>query len=137
MTRVDNAEFIKELTKVLSTNNGKKSVYFTQKRLSPALPLDSTTDATTADLPSNVIETEGNNTSTYPVLIRISMNGKDKNDQKSKYKLSTIVEPQALEQFWQDYIPILRAGFVGLKKKEKKVCEFYIEKKNGLYFLHY
>ncbi|RLV92263.1 hypothetical protein JA1_003303 [Spathaspora sp. JA1] len=120
MTRVDNVEFIKELTKVLSANNGKKSVYFTQKRLSPALPLDSSADTTTGDLPSNVIETEGNNSNTYPILIRISMNGKDKNDKQNKFKLSTIVEPESLEQFWHDYIPILRAGFLGLKKKEKK-----------------
>lgn len=120
MGRLDNTEFLKQVGDLLSTNSGKSSVYLTQKRLSPTLPLELSTGIT--DLPTNVIENETypQNTATYPILIRISMNGKEKKDKKDKVKLSTVVENDQLEHFWSDYVQVLKNGFVGLKKKEKK-----------------
>ncbi|KAG7665972.1 uncharacterized protein J8A68_000401 [[Candida] subhashii] len=126
MTRLGNSEFLKEITKVLSKNNGKNSIYLTQKRLSSALPLEPVSNSKPTDLPSNVIETKGEddipvNTSTYPVLIRISLNSKDnRKDKKDKIKFSTVIESNNLDVFWYNYIQIIKAGFIGLKKREKK-----------------
>ncbi|KAK6198933.1 signal recognition particle, SRP9/SRP14 subunit [Scheffersomyces amazonensis] len=101
--RADNHKFLKEFTEVLTTNNGKSSVYLTQKRLKPSLDLEESSQ------------------DQYPILIRVTMNGKDKKDtKKDKLKLSTVVDTGDLDQFWQEYIQIIKNGFVGLKKKEKK-----------------
>lgn len=118
MARLDNTEFLKQVADLLTANSGKSSVYLTQKRLSPTLPLDVSPGIN--DLPTNVIENESHpqNTTTYPILIRIAMNGK--RDKGEKLKLSTVVENSQLEHFWTDYVLVLKNGFVGLKKKEKK-----------------
>lgn len=131
MGRVNNSEFLKQFGGFLEENKGKSSVYVTQKRLSPALDLD---DAKTEnisgetsitknikDLPSKVISNDGKyeiNEIEYPVLIRISING-DKSKNK-KIKLSTVVETSQLEQFWGNYAQVVKSGFIGLKKKDKK-----------------
>lgn len=120
MGRLDNGEFIKQFESVLSKNNGKSSVYLTQKRLTPALDIEPTEPL--GDLPTNVVEIDSvpANTQSYPVLVRISLNGKEKSDKKDKIKLSTVVEPAHLEEFWTDYAQAVKNGFIGLKKKEKK-----------------
>ncbi|ODV78152.1 signal recognition particle, SRP9/SRP14 subunit [Suhomyces tanzawaensis NRRL Y-17324] len=120
MTRLDNSEFLKQVAQILSTNDGKSSVYLTQKRLSASLPLEDTTGIN--DLSSNVIANDSHpqNTEQYPVLIRIAMNGKDRKDKKDKTKLSTVVDNDRLDKFWTDYVQVIKNGFVGLKKKEKK-----------------
>lgn len=125
MTRLGNSEFLKEITKVLSQNNGKNSIYLTQKRLSTALPLDQESTGKPTDLPSNVIENPDDtvpvNTTTYPVLIRISLNSSDnRKEKKDKIKYSTVVEANNLDVFWYNYIQVVKAGFIGLKKREKK-----------------
>ena len=82
MGRLDNSQFLKELTKLVENNNGKSSIYLTQKRL--------TSDPQENDLPDNVIpptdETKSNNESTYPLLVRVSMNSSN-NKKKNKIKL--------------------------------------------------
>ncbi|EER35571.1 predicted protein [Candida tropicalis MYA-3404] len=117
MGRLDNSQFLKELTKLVENNNGKSSIYLTQKRL--------TSDPQENDLPDNVIpptdETKSNNESTYPLLVRVSMNSSNnKKEKQNKVKISTVVENNQLEQFWVDYVQVLKNGFIGLKKKDKK-----------------
>ncbi|KAI5966096.1 hypothetical protein CANMA_003342 [Candida margitis] len=119
MTRLDNSQFLKELSQVVTNNNGKSSIYLTQKRLSSP---DVTSSPSINDLPTNVIPNDQiqNNTS-YPILIRISMNSSNNKEKKQdKLRLSTVVETDQLNQFWQEYIRVLKNGLVGLKKKEKK-----------------
>ncbi|KAL6451574.1 SRP14 Signal recognition particle 14 kDa protein [Candida maltosa Xu316] len=115
MTRLDNSNFLKELTKLVQQNNGKSSIYLTQKRL--------TAEPQSNDFPTNVIENDQlpTNETTYPVLVRVSMNSSDnKKEKQNKVKISTVIENNQLEQFWVDYIQILKNGFIGLKKKDKK-----------------
>lgn len=124
MGRLNNSQFLTQLSEVLTSNNGESSVYVTQKRLTTTLPIDEPTPKIN-DLSSNVIKADAfeENTTTYPVLIRISMNsGNSKNTSQSKQKtkLSTVVETGNLDQFWSDYVQVIKNGFVGLKKKDKK-----------------
>ena len=123
MGRLNNSQFLTQLSEVLTSNNGESSVYVTQKRLTSTLPIDEPTPKIN-DLSSNVIKADAfeENTATYPVLIRISMNSGSKNtpQSKQKTKLSTVVETGNLDQFWSDYVQVIKNGFVGLKKKDKK-----------------
>ncbi|RCK58814.1 Signal recognition particle subunit SRP14 [Candida viswanathii] len=117
MTRLDNAQFMKELTKLVQNNNGKSSIYLTQKRL--------TSDPQPNDLPHNVIpptdEDKPANETTYPLLVRVAMNSSDnKKEKQNKVKISTVVENNQLDQFWADYVQVLKNGFIGLKKKDKR-----------------
>lgn len=125
MPRLDNAAFISQIENLLQSNGGKSSVYLSQKRLVPALDLESVSGI--SDLPSNVIPQDITppgttiNHTTYPLLIRVSLNGSDqRKSKKDKVKLSTVVEPGLVEQFWVEYSQALKTGFMGLKKKEKK-----------------
>ncbi|KAI5955282.1 hypothetical protein KGF54_001843 [Candida jiufengensis] len=126
MTRVDNSEFLKQLNEIVTKNNGKSSVYLTQKRLSNKDEIKESKSSTQIkDLPTNVIEQTDKdiieNTETYPILIRISMNSENNKDSKNKkLKLSTVIENDQINQFWSQYIQVLKNGFVGLKKKDKK-----------------
>lgn len=103
MGRLNNNEFVQKVGDLLTENNGKSSVYLTQKRLSPALDLEESTEVTESQQ--------------FPILIRISMNS---SDEKNKVKLSTVVETENLDQFWSDYSQAIKSGFIGLKKKDKK-----------------
>lgn len=102
---------------MLSANDGQSSVYLVQKRLSS----DDTEngDNSISDLASNVVKNDlfPTNTQQYPVLVRVATGSTEK---KTKKKLSTVVEVDQLDQFWVDYVQVLKGGFVGLKKKEKK-----------------
>lgn len=53
---------------------------------------------------------------TYSILIRVTDGNKEKS---ARVKLSTVVEPENLDAFWNEYTNVLKAGFVGLKKKSK------------------
>lgn len=119
MTRLANHEFLAEVGKLLAANDGKNSVYVTQKRL----VLDVEAPGHLADLPSNVVTLEMEplapvNVTTYPILVRVQMNGKERKDKLTK--LLTVVETSQLEQFWGDYVQVLKNGMVGLRKREKK-----------------
>src|SRR5699024_365353 len=111
MGRLNNSEFLTQLSDVLVSNNGESSVYLTQKRLTSKLPIDDPTSIIN-DLSSNVIKTEAfeKNTATYPVLIRIAMNSgkrKSSSQSKQKTKLSTVVETSNLDQFWSEYVQVI------------------------------
>ncbi|KAI5950053.1 hypothetical protein KGF57_004398 [Candida theae] len=121
MARLDNSQFLHELNQVVTTNNGKSSIYLTQKRLTSS-EVQGINSSSIDDLPTNVIPNQKiQNSTSYPVLIRVAMNSKSNKDKKqSKLKISTVVEAEQLNQFWQQYIRVLKNGLVGLKKKEKK-----------------
>lgn len=120
MTRLDNSQFLKQLNDAVTNNNGKSSIYLTQKRLTSSS--NESSSLSINDLPTNVIpHNQIQNSTSYPILVRISMNSTNNKDKKQgKLKLSTVVETDQLNQFWQQYIRVLKNGFVGLKKKEKK-----------------
>jgi signal recognition particle subunit SRP14 len=120
MGRLNNKEFLDKVDELLKANDGKSSVYLTQKRLS-SLDVDDSTSESLNDLPSNVLDTPGvSNVQHYPVLIRVTMNGSTRGDKKDKVKISTVVEHDQLPEFWGQYSQALKNGFVNMKKKNKK-----------------
>ena len=53
-----------------------------------------------------------------PVLIRAT-NGKPKDENSEKIKLSTIVQPDALEAFFIRYAEVWKSGMHGLRKRDR------------------
>jgi len=53
-----------------------------------------------------------------PIIIRAT-NGKSKKKRDEKIKLSTVVEPDALEGFYSKYAEVCKAGMSGLKKRDR------------------
>lgn len=56
--------------------------------------------------------------SPLPILIRAT-NGKSKEKRTDKIKLSTIVQPDALEGFFVRYAEVCKAGMTALKKRDR------------------
>lgn len=99
--RLDNEQFLSTLAVLLKTSNEQGSVYLEQKRLTKT-GADSVIDATTAP---------------YPLLFRATDGAKTKS---KRVKISTIVSPDNLDQFWQGYTEALKSGMAGLRRKDKK-----------------
>lgn len=97
MKRVDNQEFFKQLSRLFEDSENHGSVYLVQKRLSSA-------DVEPA-------------ARMYPLLFRAS-NGARNHD--NRISVSTIVQPDQLPGFWQQYSEALKHGSSGLKRKDKK-----------------
>ena len=57
-------------------------------------------------------------TSPLPVLMRAT-NGKSKEKRKEKTKLSTVVQPEALEAFYARYADVCKSGMQGLRKRDR------------------
>ncbi|KAF1983498.1 signal recognition particle, SRP9/SRP14 subunit [Aulographum hederae CBS 113979] len=89
--------------------HGSGTVYLVQKRLSYSnSPSSSSTSSpdTLADLtPAQPL----------PLLIRASTS-----QSKTKTKLSTIVQPEDIEDFFVKYAEVCRGGMSGLKKRERR-----------------
>ncbi|GME79437.1 unnamed protein product [Ambrosiozyma monospora] len=120
MGKLSNKEFLAQVETHLKKNGGKSSVYLTQKRLNSIdeTQIDSTNTDDKLSSKFDVIDplsstkTE-DTTKEYPLLLRFT-------DGTKNLKLSTVVEFEELNKFWDDYSNVLKAGFVGLKKKTKK-----------------
>jgi Signal recognition particle 14kD protein len=66
-------------------------------------------------VPEEVVENE--NAGPYSLLFRAT---DGKTDKSKRVKISTVVDPQSLEQFWSLYTECVKTGMSGLRKKEKK-----------------
>jgi signal recognition particle subunit SRP14 len=53
-----------------------------------------------------------------PIIVRAT-NGKSKEHRDKKIKLSTVVDPNALEGFFAKYAEICKLGMSGLKKRDR------------------
>ncbi|KAJ9649013.1 hypothetical protein H2201_002095 [Coniosporium apollinis] len=53
-----------------------------------------------------------------PVIVRAT-NGKSKEKRADKIKLSTVVQPDALETFYARYAEVCKAGMQALKKRDR------------------
>lgn len=53
----------------------------------------------------------------YSIIFRATDGEKDK---KKRRKISTVVDPKNLDQFWQKYTEVVKGGMGGLRKKDKK-----------------
>lgn len=112
-------QFFKEVTNLLAKNGSKSSIYLTQKRLSYTVDAEIEGVAPFSDLSKEVkpvLHEYNPDSKQYPILIRVTDGNKDKS---ARIKLSTVVEPENLDTFWNEYTNVMKAGFVGLKKKSK------------------
>lgn len=66
-------------------------------------------------VPEEVVENE--NSGPYSLLFRAT---DGKTDKSKRIKISTVVDPQSLEEFWGLYTDCIKSGMSGLKKKDKK-----------------
>ncbi|KAF2101947.1 signal recognition particle, SRP9/SRP14 subunit [Rhizodiscina lignyota] len=109
-------EFFTKLGELFEANRqaGKGSIFLTQKRLNYDTPSLASTPTTTPDDPLRDLHPE----SPLPVIIRAS-NGKWKDEKASKIKLSTIVQPDALEGFYIRYADVCKGGMQALKKRDR------------------
>lgn len=107
------------MTALLAKSASKSSIYITQKRYSYDIEKEIDGSALFGDLPAGVtpiLHEHTPDSKKYPVLIRVTDGNKNKS---AKIKISTIVSPEHLDAFWNEYTNILKTGFVGLKKKSK------------------
>ncbi|KAK7437843.1 signal recognition particle 14kD protein [Colletotrichum acutatum] len=65
-----------------------------------------------------------------PVIVRAT-NGKSKKHRDDKIKLSTIVQPDALESFYATYADICKGGMAALKPRDRSKKKAKARKKKG------
>ncbi|WYZ34367.1 hypothetical protein EsH8_I_000643 [Colletotrichum jinshuiense] len=117
-------EFFGKLVELFEQRKGKGhgSIFLVQKRFSYEQDLLSpTTDDPFTDL---------HPVKPLPVLIRAT-NGKSKKHRDSKIKLSTVVEPDALEGFYTRYADICKSGMASLKPRDRSKKKAKARKKKG------
>ncbi|KAI3319918.1 signal recognition particle, SRP9/SRP14 subunit [Xylariaceae sp. AK1471] len=125
MGHLSNDEFFAKLAELFDSRKGKDhgSIVLTQKRLSYDQPLPEATDDTVLpDLhPPRPL----------PILIRATNSkGKEARKAKTKIKLSTIVEPEALPAFFERYAEICKLGMGSLKPRDRSKRKGKAKKKN-------
>jgi signal recognition particle subunit SRP14 len=67
---------------------------------------------------ATIIQPERVSSNSIPILIRAT-DGKSKKQRDEKIKLSTIVQPDALEGFFIRYAEVCKLGMSGLKKRNR------------------
>ena len=65
-----------------------------------------------------------------PILIRAT-NAKGKEDRAEKIKLSTLVEPDALDSFYARYAEVCKTGMMALKPRDRSKKKAKARKKRG------
>lgn len=112
-------EFKKLFTEDKSPNG--RSIYITQKRLTPVDEVDGPAEQQAAISKFNPSEPVLQDSKihkpeeTYPVIIKVSKTV----SKTEKIKISTIVKIDDLDRFWKEYTSIIKQNFTGLKKKDK------------------
>ncbi|KAH6844872.1 signal recognition particle 14kD protein [Chaetomium sp. MPI-CAGE-AT-0009] len=112
------SQFFTKLADVFTTRRTKAhgAVFLTQKRPHPPNPSDPLADLHPAH--------------PLPLLIRAT-NGKGKADRAGKVKLSTVVEPDALEGFYARYAEVCKAGMSALKPRDRTKRKAKAKKRKG------
>jgi signal recognition particle subunit SRP14 len=65
-----------------------------------------------------------------PVIVRAS-NGKSKRDRPNKVKLSTVVQPDELDNFYVRYAEVCKAGMTALKPRDRSKKKAKAKKKKA------
>ena len=65
-----------------------------------------------------------------PVLVRAT-DGKSGEKRKQRTKLSTVVEPEALETFYTRYAEVCKTGMTALKPRDKSKKKAKAKKRRG------
>ncbi|EJT75290.1 hypothetical protein GGTG_05227 [Gaeumannomyces tritici R3-111a-1] len=126
MGHLTSDEFFVKLAELFESRKGQDhgAVYLTQKRLTYGQQQETDGAAPLADLsPAGPL----------PVLIRAT-DGKtgDKGSKRAqRLKLSTIVEPDALDAFYARYAEVCKAGMAALKPRDKSKKKAKAKKRKG------
>ncbi|KAI9707149.1 MAG: hypothetical protein M1836_000109 [Candelina mexicana] len=115
-------EFFVRLSELFDSRRQKDhgSIFLTQKRLT----YKETSSASAPSSPSSATKVPDDPLadlhppSPLPILVRAT-NGKSKEKRKDKIKLSTVVEPEALEGFFARYAEVCKSGMQALKKRDR------------------
>ncbi|MCJ1485138.1 hypothetical protein MMC06_005311 [Schaereria dolodes] len=94
------------------------SVFLTQKRLTYGTSLSQSPSASPGTKELDDPFADLHPASPLPIIVRAT-NGKSKEKRSDKIKLSTVVEPDALEGFYTRYAEICRSGMQGLRKRDR------------------
>ncbi|KAF6815530.1 Signal recognition particle subunit srp14 [Colletotrichum sojae] len=117
-------EFFGKLTDLFEQRKGKDhgSVFLVQKRLSYDQHIPSPTEL--EPFPDLKLSKP------VPVIVRAT-NGKSKKNRDKKIKLSTVVEVDALDDFYGRYADICKAGMVALKPRDRSKKKAKARKKKS------
>ncbi|KAG5952495.1 hypothetical protein E4U53_000686 [Claviceps sorghi] len=115
-------EFFDRLAQLFDRRKGADhgAVYLTQKRFSF---IDRVGMNEGHDSP-----TQENNQGLMPVIIRAT-NGKSKRERGLKVKMSTIVEPNDIDNFYLRYAEICKSGMAALKPRDRSKKKARAKKK--------
>lgn len=115
-------EFFAKLGELFDHRKGKDhgAIYLVQKRVTydQGIPVPSDENPVPDLHPSKPL----------PVLIRAS-NGKGSRGKPNKIKLSTVVQPDALEAFYARYADVCKAGMTALKPRDRSKNKAKLKKK--------
>ncbi|KAK3301499.1 signal recognition particle 14kD protein-domain-containing protein [Chaetomium fimeti] len=128
MGHLTHDEFFTKLADVFTTRRTKAhgAVFLTQKRLSHNTNQQPTpSDPSSADPLADLHPAQP-----LPLLVRAT-NGKGKADRAAKVKLSTVVEPDALEGFYARYAEVCKAGMTALKPRDRTKRKAKAKKRKG------
>jgi signal recognition particle subunit SRP14 len=111
--RLSTEEFFTRLATLLADHNkkGHGSITLSQKRLNP----HTETKAPVTD-PSALSDLHPDEP--LPIIIRAT-DGEAREDRKKRVKISTVVQPDALDEFYARYAEACKAGMTALKKRDK------------------
>lgn len=105
-------------------SKGRGSIFLVQKRLSYGQ------ETTSAPPASDESFSDLHLANPLPVIVRAT-NGKSKKHRDDKIKLSTIVQPDALESFYASYADICKGGMAALKPRDRSKKKARARKKKG------
>jgi len=119
---LSNEEFFTKLSELFDSNRAKShgSIFLTQKRLQFSLDSAGSTPTKSADDPLWDTHPEG----PLPIIIRATNSKSAKKVDGSrkvekKVKLSTIVQPDALDGFYVRYAELCKVGMSALKRRDR------------------
>lgn len=116
--------FLTQVNEIFTkANESHTTIRFSIKRLIEVLPVEGNPEYDISSNPTGDVSKMSINTeipknasaNAYSLLIRVSCGSGVK-----KIKYSTIVQPDELDKFWQEYVSIVKPSMIGLIKKKKK-----------------
>ncbi|OCL11376.1 signal recognition particle, SRP9/SRP14 subunit [Glonium stellatum] len=119
---LSNEEFFTGLSELFDSNRAKShgSIFLTQRRLQFSFGSTASTPTKTADNP--LWDTRPQDP--LPIIVRATNSKSTKKvggsrKSEKRIKLSTIVQPEALDRFYLRYAELCKAGMSALKKRDR------------------
>ncbi|KAK7552529.1 signal recognition particle, SRP9/SRP14 subunit [Phyllosticta citricarpa] len=130
---ISNDEFFAKLTDLFNSRRAKDhgSIYLTQKRLTYD-PIAPTSPSAAAERTQAALQDDPlwdtHPPSPLPVIVRAT-DGKSKPRRGDKVKLSTLVQPDALDAFYARYADVCKAGMTALKPRDRSKRKTQLKKR--------